>query len=370
MKQDVSVSGSFISRRSFLSLLAGGTAGLVLNSKSKSYASENTQAFKDSLGREINVPSIIEGVVPLGLPAQILVTTLCPDKLASLAKEIPSEDEADYDSSDAACTTNLPETGGLTNSTPEDVSTETISEVNVGILLDAGTFFNGLETELNTLQTETDTPAIFIDLSFGKLSQAYRTLGALLHCEERAERLACWVESAQSKAIALGRRHACRSVFYAPRENGLQIKGSIQVQLDAIRALGAEPFLEPYIYSEGRVNIQKLKETSVDFIAFDDGTIFSSLALKSGETYELWKDVPAIQECRYAASPAVMHSWFGSIILVQSLGILWLAGVMWPKDCNYSFEEEAREFYELFYGLDKSLTDVASLPGLTVREDV
>ena len=356
-----------LSRRGFISAVAAGTASVLHLTTKKSFAGQSQKKFTDSLNRNVIISSIIEGIVPLGLPAQILITTLCPDKLATLAKDVPNEDKSDYKDSDAACTINLSQTGAISDSIDEEVSTEKIFKTQAGILLDAGTYSEGLSEKLDALQDEAQIPAIFIDLSYGKLPNAYRTLGTLLGCEDRAELLASWIEDTQKKALAISTQQEAKFVFYAPKENGVLLKGNIDVQLDVIKALGCSAVTAPYDYSNKSVSINELKSNQVDFIVFDDASVFSSITSKEGSAYEIWKDVQAIQECRYAASPAIMHSWFGSIIFAQSIGMLWLAAVMWPKECNYSFEEEALEFYGLFYGLDKSSSDINSLPGIIAR---
>jgi iron complex transport system substrate-binding protein len=88
-------------------------------------------------------------------------------------------------------------------------------------MLDVGLPKEGLADRLNALQLETNIPYVFIDISFGKLPRAYRTLGSLLGCEARAEALASYVEAAMSEVreIANSKELACK-VFYAQRERG------------------------------------------------------------------------------------------------------------------------------------------------------
>ena len=47
-----------------------------------------TQTFTDSLGREVELPKEIEKVAPSGMMAQIMLYTLCPDRLCGLARDI------------------------------------------------------------------------------------------------------------------------------------------------------------------------------------------------------------------------------------------------------------------------------------------
>ena len=47
-----------------------------------------TQTFTDSLGRKVELPKEIEKVAPSGMMAQIMLYTLCPDRLCGLARDI------------------------------------------------------------------------------------------------------------------------------------------------------------------------------------------------------------------------------------------------------------------------------------------
>ena len=46
------------------------------------------QTFTDSLGREVELPKEIAKVAPSGMMAQIMLYTLCPDRLCGLARDI------------------------------------------------------------------------------------------------------------------------------------------------------------------------------------------------------------------------------------------------------------------------------------------
>lgn len=354
-----------ITRREMLSMTAVGATGLILSTAPQALGSEQAGVLIDSLNRSVKLPQNITKVVPVGMPAQAFMTTLCPEKLASLVRKIPQEDIADYADAGITNVVHLCETGGNSDSTTENLSIGKVEKLNPCIMLDAGLKKAGLKEKLDILQEQANTPCLFVDLSFGSLPESYRKLGAILECSQRAEQLANWVEEALQKCTSLSTKETKETrVFYAPREKGTLVKHSIKVQLDAISHVGYTPVTSPYDYDNGTVNMSILVAEDPDFIIFDDAKIHTSLVAESGDTFELWRDIRAIRECRYAASPALMHSWFGSILFAQAIGALWLPSVISPSICPYSILEEAQSFYELFYNLERDSSSLNLLEGL------
>lgn len=47
----------------------------------------------------------------------------------------------------------------------------------------------------------------------------------------------------------------------------------------------------------------------------------------------------------------------------QSLGVLWLARVVFPDACDYDLVGQAGDFYRLFYGLDRTAEELIGLVG-------
>jgi iron complex transport system substrate-binding protein len=194
------------------------------------------------------------------------------------------------------------------------------------------------------------------------LPDAYRTLGTLLGCEQRAETLAVYVEAVMSEVtrIADTKETACK-VFYAQREYGLAVTGSISLQLDAIASVGAIPVVEPYDYASNQVQLDVLAGVAVDWILFDDTNILESLQQRKGAAWDMWSETILTCDAEFAVSPALFHSWLGSMVFAQSIGLLWLASVVWPASCDYDIEQRAQEFSALFYGLglaDEASTDL------------
>lgn len=355
-----------LTRRTFAKIASVGIMSIALPSFPRTAIAQEgsgQRQFIDSLNRSVSVANVIESVTPIGIHAQTLMTTLCPEGLASLATGI-NDDAADYKDAGIGDLTNLPKTGGIVSPATEDVAIDEIEIISPELILDVGLPRDGLASELDALQAETGIPVVFLDISFGKLSQAYRTLGELLGYQSRAEDLADYIDRANDRVRAFAASSTTSNkVFYAPRENGLTVRSGIEVQIDALAFSGATPVTAPYDYVRKTVDFNILKASETDFVIFDDTNCLDSFLSGEGEAANIWKDVTAISQGKYAVSPALMHSWFGSAVLVQTLGILWISSILWPTERSVDITSEARSFYSLFYGLIWAEDAFADLAG-------
>lgn len=357
-----------LSRRHFVELISSGVlCTLAVGIPREAFAGQgfgSPRDFVDSLGRNVYIPSRVESVTPTGMCAQAMLCMLFPEKLASVAASIDGAENQEYRNAGMSAVTDLPETGTATTSTDAGINATEVVNVSPSIMLDVGVAKEGLESELDVLQEETGVPYAFIDISFGKLPEAYRTLGRLLGCSERSERLATYVENVHSE-IEQGktRRSGSCKVFYAPRVLGLGVSRSVSLQADAITFIGAMPIMTPYDYENRTVDLDALAAESADLILFDDIDCLDSLRSGEGEAFDIWSPVPAIREGRFAVSPALFHSWLGSLVFVQSIGMLWLASIIWPEAYDDDMTQRAKEFYELFYGFEAEDETVRALVG-------
>lgn len=360
---------SRLTRRGFVSgaiTIAGGMAMFSLPGGAS--ASEGPTAaspapagasFADSLGRPLDLAEPASSVVPLGIYAQTLMEMLCPDALASLAKEVSGDAEA-FAEAGLADIVALAETGTPGANFGKRVDPDQVAALAPDVVLQAGVPRAGASGELERVRSETGAPCVFLDVSFGRLQESYRALGRLLGCEERAEELASYIEDAQSRAVAAmadgGREFR---VFYGPRAAGKKVTAGVSVQVDVMSRLGLAPVTRPYDFEGRTVDFAALAEEDPDFIVLDDTSLPSAFFSCEGEAYELWKGVRAVGEGRFAVAPALMHSILGSAVFAQSIGMLWMVYATAPQGCDLNMPTEMQKFYETFYGLKRSKSVMA-----------
>ena len=362
MPFSIGIEGQSITRRDFASVIARAFALSVGVPKIDSMGQpRGNSAAHDSLGRKVRLKKSIARVAPLGVHAQTMLITLMPKYISSLALNL-EEDEQIYRDAGLSEVTELPETGALSTPSAKGVAKKRIASTSPDLMIDAGLVRDGLEQELDSIQEASRVPCYFLDISFGKLPEAYRTLGKLLSCEERAEALAQIIERFYRLTAGLSSEAGtiCRA-FYAPRMNGCSARSGVTVQIDAMRHIGIESVDSPYQSETKSVDVRAVISEDPDLVIFDDTTMMASLTMREGDAYSLWGQVPAVRAGNFVVSPALMHSWFGSMVLVQSIGILWLADAVWPNRRRYRLEDEARAFFEAFYGMTICDNDMTQL---------
>ena len=354
-----------VSRRAFAHVAFLGAVTLLVNPFPASAGEQDDRVFTDSLGRNVYVPTTVCAVMPAGDVAQQLVCTLCPELLSSVASEVSVEDAAEYERAGLGDIVNLPETGGSASSGVSGMVADAASWTGASVILDAGVEKEGLSGELNDLQNEQGVPCLFLDVSFGHLGDAYRKLGDLLGREERAEELASYVEASISRtAVGDGLDENPIRVLYAPRHCGLDMHSGYSVQVDAVTHVGAAPVAAPRLPASAMLDVAKLNNIAIDLVIFDDTDSFDQLKSREGEAWDVWKGCSAIADGAFIVSPALIRSWIGSLVNVQSIGVLWLAYVLRSGVSDSKIVHEAKLFYNLFYGLEIDESELRELIGL------
>lgn len=363
-KQDTPTAS--VTRRAFLALAAAGAGLAFIPMEASASTRQGSSKITDSLMRPVSLGDVTERcIIPLGPNAQALLEMLCPDSLASLVVAI-SEEATECTDNNILKLDSLSQTGGergsLRNATSKLRATKA-DGVKPSLILDVGTPKDNIESELDALERETGIPCAFIDISFGKLPDAFRRISVLLGCVSRGEELASATERALELSMASSEYATPAKVFYAPREKGTKVGSGVSVQAAAIEHVGAQPVTSAYDLSNRTVSFATLLENDPDMVVFDDTDITSLLKDKDDEASFQWNRIPAIEWSRFIVSPSLMKSWFGSIVLVQSAGVLWLSKMLHPESSSYDLAAEIRDLYSLFYGLEKSREEIESLIG-------
>ena len=355
---------SCITRRDFTKIVSRAFVLTVAVPTMDLVAGNQTSAIvEDSLGRRVWLDGPVTRVSPLGINAQTMITTLVPNCLATLALDVEGDSEA-YKDANLGSIAELPESGALCTPSGEPVSELVLESAEPDLLIDAGIPRDGLAEELDALQHEVGIPCFFLDIGFGKLAAAYRTLGKLLYCESRSDDLAAFIEDANEMVcdVAMRAGKPCRAL-YASRRDGLSVRSGVEVQIGAMRHIGIDPVVDAYDYEGKTIDIAAASEADLDLVVFGSSSCLESLLSREGALFDAWEYVPTVAQGRFVVCPTLMHSWFGSMVFAQSLGMLWLADVVWPDACEYDLVELTGEFYQLFYGLEKPARELISLIG-------
>lgn len=110
------------------------------------------------------------------------------------------------------------------------------------------------------------------------------------------------------------------------------------------------------------------EKTNADIVIFSRWSRHKNIIDKSGEDYEIWNEVEAIKNEAFAVAPGLFHSWVGSPVLVQIIGVLWIGKTVTPEIYDFDIKEYAKEFYQLFYNYALTDTEISGLLGTLKRE--
>ena len=299
--------------------------------------------FTDSCGREVELPRNIERIAPTGPVSQIVLITLCPEKLVGLASFFNDEQfeymDRKYES--------LPVLG---NFYADTLNLESVMLAAPQVIIDIGETKPNNTDDLDDIQERTGIPTIFVQMELGTMVSAYETLGKLTGEIEQAQKIAGYISQTLTeteqrvKSIPENRRV---KVYYG-QDDGLSAMVSGTVHTDVIDIVGGMNVViveESVRRGISAVSMEQLILWGPDVELFGPGSIFDTVG-----TQTEWGGIGAIRSGWYYEVPSGPYNWMGRPPSVNRiLGIKWLSNLLYPDVFSYDMAEETREFFRLFY---------------------
>lgn len=309
---------------------------------------EETQSFTDSVGREVTLPKNIERIVPSGPLSQMVLVTLAPEMFVAAASAF-DEDEIAF----IKVKEDLPVVGAVYGK--GDINLEALAATDPQVILDIGEPKKSIAEDMDGIATQTGIPTVHITAYLETMGDAYRTLGALLGLEERANKLADYCDKAYARGLEIMEKVGEENkvpVLYVSGDDGLRVipQGNFNSQtLDMMTQNVA--IVENAKGNSAQVDMEQIYLFDSAFIMFDSEILFHNAPQDP-----LWKDMDAIKEGNYVKVPQGPYNWIGFPPSVQRyLGILWMGKLFYPEAADYDLQEEVAAYYELFY--QKPLTE-------------
>ncbi|MGE6782687.1 iron ABC transporter substrate-binding protein [Ensifer adhaerens] len=312
------------------------------------------RTITDAAGRKVEVPDTITRVLAAGPPASVLTYVLAPDKLAGWVRE-PTDEQKAYL---LPSVHDLPTYGQLTGSS---ANVEAVLAAKPDIILDVGTVNDTYRSLADKVQAQTGIPYVLIDGRFADSGKTLRDVGAVLGVTERAETLAAYADRRikdLNGSLAKIPADQGPRVYYGRGPEGLEtgLAGSINVEI--LEAVGAENVAA----AAGKGSLTQVSHEQVlswnpDVIIAASGK-FAAAAKKD----PLWADVKAVTDGRVFAAPSLPYGWFDSPPAINRLiGVVWLQKLFYPDSFTGDLAKETRDFYKLFYQVDLTDEQVATL---------
>ncbi len=304
-----------------------------------------TVEFTDDLGRTVTLPASIERVAPSGNPSQILLFTLAPDKMVGWASR-PRQGQAKYI---AEKYQNLPEFGAFYGKRG-NLNLEELMSADAQLVVDFGERKKGIAEQLDQLQAKIGVPIIFIEGDVDSMGQAYRRLGEVLDCGERAEKLAQFCDE---------------TIAYAKQKSAL-VKTPLGVYLGdgdlGYEAIAASNIHGRVIQLVGADNVAKIEKTKGS-----GGNLISAEQLLNWQPDVVLVNRPAAYQSAQSDAtfqalnspiyqvPEALYNWMGRPPSInQLMGIYWLGNLIYPDIYDADVRQKAKQFYKLFFDYEIS----------------
>ena len=305
----------------------------------------------DSAGRTVEIPEDVNTVFAAGPPASILVYIMKPEALTGWPRALRPE-ERDYI---AAPYRDIPETGRLTGRGGE-ANLERVLEIQPDLIIDFGSVRDTYIDLANRVQEQTGIPYILIDGRFENTPEALRILGDALGVPERGEALAADVEATFARIDAILEdvpEEERPRVYLARGPEGLEtgMKGSINTEI--IERAGGRNVADDGGATRGlgQASMEQMIVANPDTIVTWDPNFY-------GKVFDdpLWQGIDAVQTGRVYLSPTAPFGWIDRPpSLNRMMGLIWMAGLLYPDQWQGDLREDTRAFYKLYYHVD--LTD-------------
>ncbi|MDO4540599.1 MAG: ABC transporter substrate-binding protein, partial [Syntrophomonadaceae bacterium] len=274
-------------------------------------ALSDTHIFIDDCGREVEIPSEITRLVPSGPLAQIVLFALAPEMFVGLATKWHESAEGII----ADEYLELPYFGQLYGSA--DLNMEELAFAAPQIIVDIGEAKGSIVADLDTLQTQTNIPSVFVSATLETMPETYRKLGELLGKQEEAERIAQFCERVYDRTLSIMEEVGDNKVdaLYILGAEGLNVLANGSYHAELIDMLTNNLAVVDDASSRGTGNAVGMEQLSVwdpDYIIFAPVSIYSDVAEK-----ETWREMTAIANGNYIEVPEGPHNWMGSPPAVQ-----------------------------------------------------
>lgn len=316
-----------------------------------------TVAFTDSCGRTVDLPEQIRRVAVTGLTAQMILSTLAPELLVGVASQ-PGQEQLRYLPDGLS---QLPELGQLYGG-KGNLNLESLISASPQVIIDLGDQKADHAEDMQAIQEQTGIPTIFIRASEDELPEAYRTLGHLLACEERAEALAQYIENTYRLAEEnRAKVTEPKTVLFCTGVTGLDCnqRGSVQAvnieRVGGINALVADTISNK---SGGcSIDYETLLSLNPDVILLTPEGFYDLIWEDS-----VWEKLSAVQNGQVYEIPGLPYGWMSNPPSVnQVLGIYWLGNLLYPELYDYDMADKAREFFRLFWQCELTGEEAAAM---------
>jgi iron complex transport system substrate-binding protein len=308
--------------------------------------------FVDDAQRRVELPAEVVRVFSAGAPAEVLLYTLVPEKLAGRNMQLsaaalafippqfreivqianlPDRDDARYDAE--------------------------LLALDVDVYVDYGTVDDDYVAALEAITARTHVPGVLLDGRLANVPSVYRRLGAALGVAQRGNELAAEAQRLIDKyreSLAA----ASPRVYIACSQNGLSPCYRAHAASEAAELLGATNAAGRFEDSPRRpLTVDEVRALNPDVIIAANRDAAAAIRADAA-----WRSVPAVAKGRVHAPPALPFNWGPRPPSVNRLaGLIWLAYVLPARPLDDAFYADVSGFFRAFYHTAPTTEQLRSL---------
>jgi iron complex transport system substrate-binding protein len=302
-------------------------------------------SFVDDAGRRVELPARVDRVFSAGAPAEVLLYTLVPEKLAGRNMQPPA---AALELTPPRFRA-MPAIVNLPDRDDPRYDAELLN-LDVDVYIDYGTVDDDYVAALEAISDRTHIPGIILDGSLAMIPDVYRRLGAALGVAPRGTQLANEAQRIIDKYRGTLSAASTR-VYLACSQNGLSPCYRGHSAGEAAELLGTTNVAGSLVEARRRPltpdEIRGLKPAVIIAASQDNAAAIRVDAA--------WRDIDAVAAGRVHAPPTLPFNWGPRPPSVNRLaGMIWLAYVLPGRELDAAFFDDVRRFFATFYHVTPS----------------
>ena len=310
--------------------------------------------IKDATGRIVTVPGNVGRVMAAGPTAAVVLYTLAPQKMIAWPSA-PRPNEREFI---LPAVRDLPELGRLTGR-GDTANVEVVLKEKPDLIFDFGSVSPTFVSLAQRVQEQTGIPYLLFNGRLDNTAASLRDLGRALGVSERGEAIARYVEETDrliDERLKEAPASARKRVYLARQPNGLETGLTGSINSEIIERAGGVNVAERATGRGGiaNVSIEQVIAWAPDVIITWDANFFARV-----NDDPSWAGIPAVANKRVYQGPRLPFGWIDAPPSInRTIGLRWIAGLLYPERFPEDIRVTARDFIKLFYQHDVSDTQL------------
>lgn len=335
------------------------------NGSNNATNTSSTRTFTDDLGRSVTIPNKITKIAVTGPLSQIYVLPIGSDLMVGYASAFSKNAEKYIQSEFLA----LPELGQLYGG-KGTMNLESLLAAAPDVVIDVGEPKGSIADDFDALTEQTGIPFVHITANFEKSSAAYLRLGELLGREEKAHKIADYLDKTMDEILGVMEKvdanNGRKTMIYCLGDKGTNILANGSFHAETFNYVASNIAVVDEVTGSGdgnEVDMEQIIMWNPDAVIFAPISVYSQV-----KDDVVWNQLDAIANGEYYECPSEPYGWLQSPPSVQRfLGAMWLESILYPDYCSFDLYEKVAEYYDIFYGYDLSTTDYQALTQNSIK---